>query len=90
MAGLNPRSIDAAGRRVALQLWACSVLCWWGLGIPFSRLWWLVNEKQLIEKPFELAELARVIGRLADSSVSAPESQPAAPHPPGSDRAPSG
>src|SRR5712692_7492254 len=47
MPGLNPRSIDAAGRRLALQLWACSILCWWGLGIPFSRLWWLVNEKQL-------------------------------------------
>jgi hypothetical protein len=49
------------------------------------------TDRPVIEKPFELAELARVIGRLAaDSGVSAPESQPAAPRPPGSDRAPSG
>jgi len=42
-----PRSADAVGRRLALQLWACSIVCWWVLGIPFSRLWWLVNAKQL-------------------------------------------
>ena len=40
-------SAEATGRRLAFQLWVCSILCWWGLGIPFSRLWWLVNEKQL-------------------------------------------
>jgi HAMP domain-containing protein len=41
------RSAEASGRRLAFQLWVCSILCWWGLGIPFSKLWWLVNEKQL-------------------------------------------
>ncbi|MGE0352517.1 MAG: ATP-binding protein [Gemmatimonadales bacterium] len=35
------------GRRLALQLWVLSIVCWWGLGMPFSRLWWLVNERQL-------------------------------------------
>jgi len=38
------RSAEASGRRLAFQLWVCSILCWWGLGIPFSKLWWLVNE----------------------------------------------
>jgi signal transduction histidine kinase len=33
--------------RLAVQLWLTSMLCWWVVGIEFSRLWWLVNEKQL-------------------------------------------
>ena len=37
----------AVAGRLAFQLWLTSVLCWWVVGIPFSRLWWLVNEKQL-------------------------------------------
>ena len=41
------RTAGAVGRRLALQLWACSIVCWWVLGIPFSKLWWLVNGKQL-------------------------------------------
>lgn len=40
-------SVHRTGRLLALELWLCSVVCWWGLGIPFSKLWWLVNEKQL-------------------------------------------
>ncbi len=35
-----------AARRLALQLWLGSMLCFWGIGIQFSRLWWLVNEEQ--------------------------------------------
>ncbi|HEX5385729.1 MAG TPA: ATP-binding protein [Gemmatimonadales bacterium] len=35
-----------AGRLLAAKLWLASVICWWALGIPFSRLWWLVNPKQ--------------------------------------------
>ncbi len=30
-----------------MQLWLASMLCWWVIGIPFSRLWWLVNASQL-------------------------------------------
>ena len=45
-----PRSsrvpLDAA-RLLALQLWLTSILCWWVIGISFSRLWWLVNASQL-------------------------------------------
>ncbi len=33
--------------RLARQLWITSILCWWLIGIQFSRLWWLVNEDQL-------------------------------------------
>ncbi len=40
-------SVAAVAGRLAFQLWLTSVLCWWVVGIPFSRLWWLVNEKQL-------------------------------------------
>ena len=47
MHAANAGSVNRTGRLLALQLWLCSVVCWWGLGIPFSRLWWLVNEKQL-------------------------------------------
>jgi len=32
---------------LALQLWLTSMLCWWVIGISFSRLWWLVNASQL-------------------------------------------
>ncbi|MEP6687134.1 MAG: response regulator [Gemmatimonadales bacterium] len=32
---------------LALQLWLTSMLCWWVIGVPFSRLWWLVNASQL-------------------------------------------
>jgi signal transduction histidine kinase len=42
----SPSAAAVAGR-LALQLWLTSVLCWWLVGIEFSRLWWLVNEKQL-------------------------------------------
>jgi CheY-like chemotaxis protein len=38
------RLTPAAG--LALQLWLTSMLCWWIIGIPFSRLWWLVNASQ--------------------------------------------
>jgi hypothetical protein len=31
---------------LALQLWLASMLCWWVLGITFSRLWWLANTDQ--------------------------------------------
>jgi signal transduction histidine kinase len=31
---------------LALQLWLVSMLCWWVIGITFSRLWWLVNADQ--------------------------------------------
>ena len=41
-----PPATAVAGR-LALQLWLTSMLCWWLVGIHFSRLWWLVNEKQL-------------------------------------------
>ncbi|MGH7581511.1 MAG: ATP-binding protein [Gemmatimonadales bacterium] len=41
-----PPAAAVAGR-LALQLWIASILCWWVLGIQFSRLWWLVNQKQL-------------------------------------------
>ncbi|MEP6574780.1 MAG: hypothetical protein ABJD11_18925, partial [Gemmatimonadota bacterium] len=34
------------GRRLAFRLWIMSVICWWVIGMPFSRLWWLVNQKQ--------------------------------------------
>ncbi|HXE57353.1 MAG TPA: ATP-binding protein [Gemmatimonadales bacterium] len=34
------------GRELALRLWILSSLCWWGLGLPFSHLWWLLNERQ--------------------------------------------
>ena len=37
----------AVAGRLALQLWLASILCWWVLGLQFSRLWWLVNPKQL-------------------------------------------
>ena len=40
-------SPQAVAGRLALQLWLASILCWWVVGIQFSRLWWLVNEKQL-------------------------------------------
>ena len=33
--------------RLALKLWLTSILCWWVVGVEFSRLWWLVNEQQL-------------------------------------------
>ena len=32
---------------LALHLWLTSMLCWWVIGVPFSRLWWLVNASQL-------------------------------------------
>ena len=48
---LSPSStggaVRLASRRLTLQLWLASMLCWWVIGIPFSRLWWLVNEQQL-------------------------------------------
>ena len=90
------RSAEATGRRLAFQLWVCSILCWWGLGIPSSKLSGIElhdrlardrpdlfrrlivmtgdvaspeaadllarSDRPVIEKPFELAELARVIG----------------------------
>ena len=65
------RSAEATGRRLAFQLWVCSILCWWGLGIPSSKLSGielhdrLARDRPVIEKPFELAELARVIGGVA-------------------------
>jgi signal transduction histidine kinase len=34
------------GRRLAFRLWIMSMICWWLIGLPFSRLWWLVNQKQ--------------------------------------------
>ena len=37
----------APGTVLALQLWLTSMLCWWVIGITFSRLWWLVNATQL-------------------------------------------
>jgi signal transduction histidine kinase/ActR/RegA family two-component response regulator len=43
-------SLPFSGRvagRLALQLWLASMFCWWVVGIQFSRLWWLVNDKQL-------------------------------------------
>jgi hypothetical protein len=43
---LLPTAADVAGR-LAVRLWLASMVCWWILGIQFSRLWWLVNEKQL-------------------------------------------
>jgi signal transduction histidine kinase len=33
--------------KLARQLWITSILCWWLIGIQFSRLWWLVNQEQL-------------------------------------------
>ena len=42
---LPPAAVVAG--RLALQLWLTSMLCWWVVGIQFSRLWWLVNQKQL-------------------------------------------
>jgi len=45
-----PRSQRARltpARRLALQLWLTSMLCWWVIGITFSHLWWLVNATQL-------------------------------------------
>jgi signal transduction histidine kinase len=41
-----PPAAVVAGRLV-VQLWLTSMLCWWVVGIQFSRLWWLVNQKQL-------------------------------------------
>ena len=41
----SPAATAVAGR-LALQLWLTSMLCWWVIGIQFSRLWWLVNENQ--------------------------------------------
>ncbi len=41
-----PTATAVAGR-LALYLWLTSMLCWWVVGIQFSRLWWLVNDKQL-------------------------------------------
>jgi signal transduction histidine kinase len=37
----------APGTALALQLWLASMLCWWVIGLTFSRLWWLVNATQL-------------------------------------------
>ena len=37
----------APATALALQLWLTSMLCWWVIGISFSRLWWLVNTAQL-------------------------------------------
>jgi signal transduction histidine kinase len=37
----------APAAALALQLWLTSMLCWWVIGITFSRLWWLVNATQL-------------------------------------------
>jgi signal transduction histidine kinase len=42
---LPPATVVAG--RLAVQLWLTSMLCWWVVGIEFSRLWWLVNEQQL-------------------------------------------
>ena len=38
---------SAVAGRLALKLWLASMLCWWVAGIEFSRLWWLVNDRQL-------------------------------------------
>ncbi len=43
---LLPTAAGVAGR-LAVRLWLASMVCWWVVGIQFSRLWWLVNEKQL-------------------------------------------
>jgi len=48
----NDRVVENAppprpARGLALQLWLTSMLCWWVIGITFSRLWWLVNASQL-------------------------------------------
>ena len=43
---LLPTAAGVAGR-LAVRLWLASMACWWVVGIQFSRLWWLVNEKQL-------------------------------------------
>jgi signal transduction histidine kinase len=43
---LVPRAPFAPAAALALQLWLTSMLCWWGIGVPFSRLWWLVNASQ--------------------------------------------
>ncbi len=42
---LLPSATRVAGR-LALHLWLTSILCWWVIGIQFSRLWWLVNDAQ--------------------------------------------
>jgi signal transduction histidine kinase/ActR/RegA family two-component response regulator len=42
--GLRARLAPAGA--LALQLWLVSMLCWWVVGITFSRLWWLVNADQ--------------------------------------------
>ena len=53
LAGERPRAPSlqyapaSAGRHLAVQLWLTSVLCWWVIGISYSRLWWLVNATQL-------------------------------------------
>jgi hypothetical protein len=39
----SPSPAATAGR-LALKLWLSSMLCWWVLGVEFSRLWWLVND----------------------------------------------
>jgi signal transduction histidine kinase len=45
---LDPQTARARfGRRLALRLWLLSLGFWWGLGIPFSAAWWLLNELQL-------------------------------------------
>lgn len=36
-----------APRRLAFRLWIASILCWWIIGVHFSKLWWLVNATQL-------------------------------------------
>ena len=38
---------SAVAGRLALKLWLASMLCWWVAGIQFSRLWWLVDDRQL-------------------------------------------
>jgi signal transduction histidine kinase/ActR/RegA family two-component response regulator len=44
--GPHPRARLAPASALALQLWLVSMLCWWIVGITFSRLWWLVNADQ--------------------------------------------
>lgn len=42
-----PRPRLTPGASLALQLWLTSMLCWWVIGVPLSRLWWLVTASQL-------------------------------------------
>jgi signal transduction histidine kinase/CheY-like chemotaxis protein len=44
--GSRRRARLAPASALALQLWLVSMLCWWIIGIAFSRLWWLVNAHQ--------------------------------------------